>query len=148
MVHGCLVEIELGHRSDLLSGIEQIHAVVVHRDDRHVVFVVFVPGDSHQLLVGFPQNIGFGEISRITNFYLISKCLTLQSAPTVAKNWGSGEKLTSKTSLSWAISVLMSCSLLMSQIEQVVSMLHVMMVSILLELQSKDVKGAVSSFFC
>lgn len=80
--------------------------------------------------------------------YLMSKWRTLQSAPTVAKNCGSGEKLTSKTSLSWAIRVFVSCSELISHIEQVVSILQVMILSMHLGLQSKDVKGAVSSFFC
>lgn len=44
VVHWRLVEVELGQGSHLLSGVEEVHAVVVHGDDRHVVLVVLVPG--------------------------------------------------------------------------------------------------------
>lgn len=57
MVHWRLVEVELGQRADLFPRVEQVYAVVVHGYDCDVVFVVLVPGDSDQLLVGLPQDI-------------------------------------------------------------------------------------------
>lgn len=57
VVHWRLVEVELGQRAYLFPRVEQVDAVVVHGYDCDVVFVVLVPGDSDQLLVGLPQDI-------------------------------------------------------------------------------------------
>lgn len=76
---------------------------------------------------------------------LMSKCLSEQSALTVANSLASGERLMSKTSLSCAINWLTILPLVISQMEQVVSMLEVKIHSSLRGCQSKPVRGALYS---
>ena len=46
MIYRCLVEVEFCERPDLLSGIDQSDAVIIHGYHSHMVFVVLVPSDS------------------------------------------------------------------------------------------------------
>ena len=78
---------------------------------------------------------------------LESNFLTDPSAPTVANTFASGEKLMSNTSLSCAINCLIMFPVEMSQIEHVVSTLHVQMMFRYWVFQSNEVRGALDSFW-
>ena len=79
--------------------------------------------------------------------FLVSKSLVVQSAPTVAKLFPSGQKDMSNTSLSWVMTSFDKVWLSMSHKEQVVSIEEQQIILGSVGFQSKEVRGEASSVY-